>query len=175
MEKLRRALKIFWTEHGTPILAYTIIIVIIIVVVQVLNRYAIYQQQTSKKIPKQNTIASEQTTNNEEKEDKDETAVIRQFIDYCKNNQIEQAYELLSEDCKKELYPTISDFTKQYYHKRFNIKREIEINFEKEHTYTVLFYDDILEAGKVEKRSSTNDEYKIENGILENKIYIRKK
>ena len=41
--------------------------------------------------------------------------VIEAFLFYCKNNQVDKAYNLLSDDCKEVLYPTQSDFYNNYY------------------------------------------------------------
>lgn len=97
---------------------------------------------------------------------------IQKFINYCKDNQLKEAYTLLSEDCKRDLYPSISDFTNQYYNKMFKNNYDIEIEYEKDKIFKITFYEDILEAGKIENRDSIVHYYKIEQKIVEDKLYI---
>ena len=42
---------------------------------------------------------------------------LNNFIDYCNNANVNEAYNLLSEDCKKEMYPTTEKFEINYYNK----------------------------------------------------------
>lgn len=168
MEKFRRTLKIFWTEHGTPILFWIIVIIVVIIITQSLNNYAIKQQNKKKEDIYQKNI--EQPIF---KENNANTQLVKKFIDYCENEQIENAYGLLSENCKKELYPTAKDFSNLYYNQLFKKKHNIEIKYNsKDDIYEVIFYEDILESGKIENRNNVIDQYKIEKEVLEDKIYI---
>lgn len=171
MEKLRRSLKIFWTEHGTPILFWTLVIIGIIIIVQGLNALAIKKEASKQK---NNNIIS----NNSEvkvisaKENKENEELIEKFINHCKENKLEEAYSLLSENCKKDLYPTIHTFSNQYYKKFFASKKDTEIQYDSNNVYKITFYDDILESGKIENRKNIIDYYKIEQEVIEKKIYI---
>lgn len=170
MENIRRALKVFWTEHGTPILFWGIVIIVIIVITQALNNYTI--QKNNKKVTMQksnSSIIKQQVF----KENNQNTKLVNQFIEYCKNEQIESAYELLSENCKKELYPTRKDFSNLYYNQLFKKKHDVEIKYDsKNNIYKIIFYEDILESGKVEGRSQKISECQIQEGVIENKLYI---
>ncbi len=168
MEKLRRALKIYWTEHGTPILFWSIVIIAIIAIVQALNYYTI-QQNSRKNSTLQKNTSYQQIF----KEDKTNTELVNQFLQYCTDKQIEMAYELLSENCKKELYPSIKDFSNLYYNKLFNSKHDIEVKYDsKRNIYQIIFYEDILESGKIENRGTKISECEIQEGVVENKLYI---
>ena len=69
------------------------------------------------------------------------------------------------------MYPTYEEFINNYYYKMFTEKRTIEINYEKERKlYKITFYTDILESGGL--KNGIVDNYKIEQDVLENKIYI---
>ena len=46
--------------------------------------------------------------------------LIEQFLKYCINNQPEKAYDLLSSDCKKVLYPSEKLFEDLYYNGKFD-------------------------------------------------------
>ncbi len=169
MEMLRRNIKIFWTEHGTPILFWTIVIIAVILIVQGLNRLAIKNSEKNSTHKNQiNNVMQE----NIDKEDKTYTAKVNQFISYCKNSQIQEAYDMLSEKCKKELYPTINHFKNNYYSKMFNQGYDIEVEYNSNNEYKIKFYENILQSGKIENRNYIEDIYKIEEEILESKIYI---
>lgn len=166
MEDIRRALKVFWTEHGTPILFWIIVIAVIFVIIQILNFYAIKnnQQKGQGKTEIKASISKEENIKNKD--------IISNFVEFCNKGKIQEAYELLSENCKKELYPTIDKFKENYYKKIFTQTREIEIQLEDKNVYKVTFYEDILESGKIENRNSIVDYYQIEQEILEDKLYI---
>lgn len=171
MEKLRRALKIYWAEHGTPILFWTLVILGVIIVVQALNALAIQKEANKQK--NNNTISnnSEATAISTE-ENKENEELIKKFISNCKENKIEEAYNLLSENCKKDLYSTVNTFSNQYYKKFFASNRDIEIQYDSNNIYKIIFYEDILESGKIEGRENVIDYYKIEQEVIEKKIYI---
>lgn len=40
---------------------------------------------------------------------------IKTFIEYCNNRQVEEAYDMLSEDTKYNLYKSKTEFVKNYY------------------------------------------------------------
>ena len=46
-----------------------------------------------------------------------------EFINYCNDNKVNEAYNLLSEDCKNQLYPTVEQFKENYYKYIFNINK----------------------------------------------------
>lgn len=173
MEKLRRNLRIFWTEHSDPILFYTIFIVIIILVVQGLNALAIKNKEKKEETVKNNIVQEgvKQITKEEEKVGKE---LIESFISYCKKGDIKQSYSLLSEKCKKEQYPTINEFKEKYYNKNFNKNIDIEVEYSYEYIYKVTFYENnMLETGQIENRNKIAEQYyKIDPEIVEDKIYI---
>ena len=125
---LKSKIEIFWSEHRDPILFYTIIIGSIIVITQCLNLVA-------KANIAQNQIAEENSNQIEvktsPKEDIENKKLVEQFLEYCKNNKIEEAYNLISDECKKEKYKTLADFKTNYYNKIFNKKRSVEIKNKK--------------------------------------------
>ena len=45
--------------------------------------------------------------------------VIEQFVEYCNNGNVEEAYNLLSDECKDEMYKTLNDFKVSYYDQVF--------------------------------------------------------
>lgn len=169
MEELRRKIRIFWIEHGIPILFLFVVLVIIFAVIQLLNYNAMQKLEKKNRLEQENTTAELSTY----KKNEDYTKLINNFLEYCKNGNIQQAYEMLSENCKKDLYPTLDNFTSKYYNKLFKKEKDVKVEYnEKNDIYVIKLYEDILESGKLEDRSYISDEYKIEHEILEEKIYI---
>lgn len=107
-----------------------------------------------------------------------QTAVdtIDQFISYCNNQDLEKAYDLLTEECKKEMYPNREAFKKSYYDNIFGGKKKTcTIENWVDNIYKVKIKEDILTTGKNEKAAKQeymcvkkeDDEYKLNiNGYL---------
>jgi len=77
--------------------------------------------------------------------------IINKFLEYCNNKDISKAYELLSMDCKKELYPTIEDFKKYYYETIFDKERTYNLQAwisDKKYTvYKIRYTNNMLSTG----------------------------
>ncbi len=105
------------------------------------------------------TVIEGNTVKKEEYEEDDK--IIKDFIDYCNSNRIEDAYNLLTEECKELLYPTIQDFEKNYYNTLFSTKKEYNlqsyINDNEYHTYQVRFIEDVLSTGKYDNSQKGQD------------------
>lgn len=98
-------------------------------------------------------MTNSSTTKENVKKDKE---IIKNFIDFCNDNNIEEAYNLLSQQCKDELYKNINDFYNKYYKNIFNEKKSYDIEnwaSSKNITYKVKYLNDIMSSGTV------NDEY----------------
>lgn len=77
------------------------------------------------------------------------TITIDQFISYCNQKELQKAYDLLTEECKTQMYPTLEIFEQAYYNDIFkgeskNCSVENWIN----DTYKVEIKEDILVTGK---------------------------
>ncbi len=78
--------------------------------------------------------------------------IIENFIDFCNNNQIEEAYNLLSTDCKEELFPTVEDFYNNYYKDIFTEKKSFDTELWGNSgivTYRIKILSDIMATGIV--------------------------
>lgn len=70
--------------------------------------------------PTKTIIAGE----NVETEDfKQEENLINTFVEFCNNNKIQEAYDLLTDECKKKMYPDLESFKKNYYSIIFDQKK----------------------------------------------------
>ena len=78
-----------------------------------------------------------------------DTKTIETFINHCNEGNIESAYNMLTEECKEEMYPEIDSFVSYYYGDIFNGSR---ISFELENwsnnTYKIDIIPDMLSTGK---------------------------
>lgn len=88
----------------------------------------------------------------------DATTIIDKFISYCNNKELEQAYDLLTEECKAQMYTTLEVFEQAYYNDAFggenkNCSIENWVN----NTYKVKIMDDILATGKTNNGYSKQD------------------
>ena len=83
--------------------------------------------------------------------------IITQFFTYCIEHQPEYAYTMLTDDIKKELYPTLDVFIELYYKNKFDGDKQFSFQSwttaDKLYIYQVKIYDNMLSTGK------TNDNY----------------
>lgn len=77
-------------------------------------------------------------------------STIDKFIQRCNNKEYETAYNMISEDCRKELYPTLNSFQK-YVDAKFVTKRSYSIqnfsNVGKQYIYDVNLMEDLMATG----------------------------
>lgn len=53
--------------------------------------------------------------------------LVNSFLDLCNEKKIEEAYNIISDECKEEKYPTIEEFKRHYYNNIFDKKRECNL------------------------------------------------
>ena len=74
--------------------------------------------------------------------------IIEQFAEYCNNGNVEEAYNLLSDECKDEMYKTLNDFKVSYYDQVFEgEKKSISVENWSANIYKVTIQKDILSTG----------------------------
>lgn len=147
----------FWT--------IAIIVIFIIAIIQLYNNA--YRNVDDKRI-QENVIsnnvqsnmvdydkASETITNNgnvrgDIKNDIQRT--LENFIIYCCNGQINEAYDFLTDDCKELLYPTKESFDNNYckyiYEKRRTYSFQSWSTSENTYIYLVKIFEDMLSTGR---------------------------
>lgn len=88
-----------------------------------------------------------------------DTDTINKFMEYCNKKDITNAYNLLSDDCKKLIFPTVQDFYNNYYLKIFDEdNKTYTIENWTGSTYTVRITGNILSTGNL-SNSKTNQDY----------------
>lgn len=166
-----------WYNKNRKIFWLTIVVVIIVISVpRALNEYAKSKKDVSSSVNnttiysnKNYSIISEK--NIEEEKNTKNTTLIDEFIKYCNNGNIKEAYEILSNECKELLYPTLNDFKDKYYNNIFQNKKSYDVqawfSSGSYYTYKINLKEDILSTGNVDL-SSMEDYYTI---VYENNNY----
>ena len=107
--------------------------------------------------------------------------VIDEFFKYCNEQKIQEAYDLLTEECKDELYSSLQVFYETYYKEVINgEKKNISVENWVNDTYKVKISEDFLSTGKYSEENTIqdyitikkddNNEYKLNiNGYIERK------
>lgn len=175
---LKRTIRIFWLEHGNPILLVLIIAGVLIFLSQALNSHVKKQQASENEA----VMSMVNTTTNEieifsEQEEQQNRSLVQKFIQYNENQQLEQAYEMLAKECKEVLYPTIQAYQEQYYKPNFTQSASTEIEQIQEDLYKITFYKgDALETGNIKGSILTIQYYHIYGNETGNKtIFIENK
>ena len=83
---------------------------------------------------------------------------INQFVDLCNTQQVEEAYNLLSDECKEEVYPSLDSFKRNYYNTVFNgQKRNISVESWANNIYKVKYEVDALSTGVYTEENTLQD------------------
>lgn len=179
MENIRRNIKLFWVSHGGPIKLAILIIAGIILVLRGLDQLAIENKAKEDKIRNQQ-IAQEVKINGEDKD------LVNQFVKFCKDGYVSKAYDLLSQKCKEEKYPTFQEFKENYYKKIFitvitnnhitiestnRIETKVQYDSSK-NLYKVIFMQPIIQTGNIDNKDGIVHYYRIEKEGTNERIYI---
>lgn len=175
----------YWNQNRKQIIIVIAIIAFIIIMLQVINNLA---KQTNKsnnntnstskvtdlQKPNRSTITGQ---NVPETVTKENTDIIKTFVDYCNNNQAQKAYELLSNDCKEEFNNNINEFINDYYNRIFKTKKtyNLELLYTEagSYTYKTTYYDDnLLATGGKGTNNNFEDYITIINQDGERKLNI---
>lgn len=83
---------------------------------------------------------------------------VNQFVDLCNAQQVEEAYNLLSDECKEEVYPSLDSFRTNYYNAIFNgQKRNISVESWANNIYKVKYELDALSTGVYTEENTVQD------------------
>lgn len=167
MHKLRK----FYYDNKYKIWGIIAFIILLIGIIQVTNAILANNNKLNNNTVEKNVIENINSENKDTYFSTDESVVsgekidsnklekaskiIEEFISECNNGNIEKAYNLLTDDCKNEMYQDIEKFTNYYYNQIFNnnTKKTAIIENWILNTYKVTISDDIMATGGV---STTN-------------------
>lgn len=173
----------FFNQNRRKIIGIILIIVLIIAIIQILNNISKNRQNNN---PAENNIINN-TYPKEIISDKSaisgenisstklntDANVIDKFIKYCNESNMELAYELLTDECKEEMFPTLQDFNNIYYSKIFDGEnKSYTIENWIRNIYQVRITADILSSGKLDDSYTKQDYMTIVENNGEYKLNI---
>ena len=130
-----------------------------------------YAKETYK--PQETIIQGEKVTQEQYAEDEN---IVNKFLDLCNSGKIEDAYSLLSEECKAELYPTLEEFKEYYYNNIFTKKREYNIQSwisnSKFTIYKIRYPNSMLSTGTYNEKDVYEDYITLNKDSKNEKISI---
>ena len=138
---IKRNVRLFFVSYGKLLFEILFVIALIILGLQYLNKKVAEPKQVSAQINIENT-------NNVQNIQQDKN-IISTFLEYCKNNQVQEAYAMLSENCKKEKYNSIDLFNKNYMQKYFHIDIEEYKVYILNKNYVAEIKESAISSGKV--------------------------
>lgn len=168
MRKLLR----YWNQNKRKILITIAVIALIIIIIQIANRMIRAQNERNNNNQiKQNIVAndvkkpSESIISNDkltEKETKENSDLIEQFVDYGNQKKLDEAYDMLSDDCKSELYPTkelfVSNYINQIFQSQVNYALQLWYKASNCYTYRITYNKgNLLQTGGQEASNNFLD------------------
>ena len=87
-----------------------------------------------------------------EKEVEDNSQIIKTFVEYCNENKLQEAYNILTNDCKEQLYSTMDIFKQNYINQIFKTKKSYKLELWAEsnnyYTYRITYITgNVLQTG----------------------------
>ena len=201
-----RKLRLFYYNNKEKFWVTIGIIVFVIVLIQIINGVIKNNKQEEKNSNNDNesTVISSGSSKNEtylpsrtdsvisdSKVSKDkieeDTKIIESFVNFGNANDVEGAYNLLSQDCKDEMFQTIDRFYEFYFKNVFSEKRSYDIeNWDStgsRTTYRIKYQNDIMATGMINEEFiedyitviEENEEKKLNINEFINKVDLEKK
>ena len=166
----------FYYKNKSKILKIAIFIIFILLIIQVIN-YLI--KTTDKKENYNNRLEYEEDNNvsnisgltgnevDSTKLEKDSN-VMKNFLDLCNDKNFEEAYDLLTDECKEVMFKTYDIFKRTYCEEIFAERKNYKIENWIGSTYKVRIYPDPLTTGMVSNDMAIQEYFT----IVENKLNI---
>lgn len=120
------------------------IIAIIIIVIQLINHYykVRNEEELNNNNQTQNATTNSSTNSNYNSvrvddnnsvlsgdemssSQEEQIQIIDTFVDYCNKGDVESAYQLLTDECKQEMYPQLDNFINSYYNETLQIQKKM--------------------------------------------------
>lgn len=158
----------YFNQNRWKIIITIIIIVFIIILIKTINaillnnKEKMFQEnkviQDSSK-PTESVLSGEEVS---EKETDKNVEIIKNFVNLCNNKQYNEAYEILSNACKEEMFPNVETFIQNYVNQIFNTKKSYNLELwfytTGDYTYRVIYFEDnILASGVVDTQKNIED------------------
>ena len=181
----------FYNQNRKAIWKFILIIALIIATIQLINYFIAKNSnnQGNKTISQDNNIDDinrdlnsvyvsddkSQISGKEINETvlKENVEIIDEFFNKCNDMDLEGAYNMLSDNCKEQLYFDINSFEEKYYLKIFNgNKKSISIEPWTGKIYKVTIKEDMLSTGKNSNEGAYRDYVTIEENNSQYKLNI---
>ncbi len=171
-----------WNQNRKECIAGIIIVIAVLTLIQVLNAYYANQSKPSGNQPVitpintadqvQNVEIKKETTEEvtgkgsiSETVDNRNVSIMKQFIQYCNEQNAQAAYNMLTTECKNILFPTVEKFKQEYILHYFPTKRGLDYELWKtsggSYTYKITLLNDALAEGSLNTQNSYKDYYTI--------------
>ena len=162
----------FYNQNRRKIFKIIIIIIFLFLLLQLFNFFAKDNDKLVTKNDSKDSMEIEKKSNNailsdqsltsgkqlSEERLKNDSEIINKFLNYCNEGNLNEAYNILTDECKEEMYPTIDDFKKIYYDNTFGEKKKsYTIENWMEDTYQVNITEDSLATGRLDKNETKQD------------------
>ena len=149
-----------YNRNRKKILIFVLIIAFFFLILRVLDTF---EKNKTNKVLTTNTISEQKNVSNsvvsskslvsgvelDSKTIEKNTKIIEEFIEYCKKDDIDKAYNLISRSCKEQLYPTKDTFKDNYIFAMFQNKNFLyTIENWYNNTYKINITENILSTGK---------------------------
>ena len=83
---------------------------------------------------------------------------INQFVQLCNERNVNEAYNMLSDECKEEVYPSLDSFSNNYYNAIFNGQnKNTSVENWVNNIYKVTFENDALSTGVYTEEGTIQD------------------
>lgn len=176
-------IKSWYNQNRKTVWIVILTIIAVITLIQTFNNY--YKNKTKEESSSTNfgtttsnknyAIVTQEKIN--ESTSKENNTIIKNFFDLCNEKSIEEAYNMLSTECKEELYPTINDFNEKYCKRIFTEQKIYEatlwISNSSRNTYRLEITGDLLATGQKDY-IPIEDYYTIVNENGEYKLNINR-
>ena len=88
----------------------------------------------------------------------EEIQLIDKFTTLCNEGKVQEAYNLVSNECKDEMYENLKDFQQAYYNPIYkNGKKNVSVSNWNKNIYKVQFDDDFLATGEYKTDNTIQD------------------
>lgn len=161
----RLKLRNFFKKNRIKILIFVLVWLVLVIINLILKNYKAPQIPSTSYAPHTSIMDNSEVPTNKQEPIEN---LIAEYIGYCNNKEYEKAYNMLSNECRSELYPDINNF-KQYIDTIFDDEKIYSIqnysNVDKTYIYEVSIFDDILATGLTGK---DNFEMYVEKFVIKN-------
>ncbi len=161
----------YYNQNRKKIWGILIIIASAFLLLQMVNYFykikhekaiAVKNITTEEKLNKETTLMTNQSVvtgeNIDSKHLQDSTTIIDNFISYCNHKELEKAYNLLTDECKTQMYETVEMFEKAYYNNVFKGEsKNCTIENWIGNTFKIKVTEDMLSTGKTNKGYAKQD------------------